>query len=203
MKELIRFCFTTTDASGERLTSDGWRVWVNGEDIYLTAKSVGDKWKVSLHGDKAWRLAVTREHHRKPDSVWQDPDRAPWKFAPTEFMNGVRRTFAVAVTRSALLPSRPATPKERVLEVPDRWDVLTIVYLWTTEGQASLAEREDLFAGPLEMAGGRQLWLTATCEKLPHGVSEPPSLSAMIEPLWPEKHGVSVPGLLGRGVRLG
>lgn len=203
MKQLIRFCFVATSAEGERLTSGGWRVWVNKDDIYLTAKSVADRWKVSLHGDRAWRLAVTREHHGQPDSVWRDPDRAPWKFSPTEFVDGIRQTFAVGVTRGALLPSPSADRHEQEVKVPDRWDVLGVVYLWTTEGQASLADREDLFAGPLEMAGGRRLWLTAVCEKLPAGDPEPPSVSTMIEPLWPEKHGVPVPGLLVRGVHVG
>jgi hypothetical protein len=99
----------------------GWRLWAHGEDTYLTATSFGHVWKVSLHGDAAWRMAVTQEHWNSPERLWTGEDRAPWKFEPVPFKDGGRMAFAIAVARGALfqggLPSR-VTP----ISVNDRWN---------------------------------------------------------------------------------
>src|SRR5687768_13810239 len=105
MKQIVRFRFGIDEGENAALVSAGWRLWVNGEDTYLTAKSLDGTWKLSLHGDAAWRLAVTKEHQQQAERpVWMDTDRAPWKFEPTPWAQGRRLAFVVAVARGALMP---------------------------------------------------------------------------------------------------
>ncbi|MCW2587282.1 MAG: UDP-N-acetylmuramoyl-tripeptide--D-alanyl-D-alanine ligase [Frankiales bacterium] len=45
----VRFAFTIPDGAHAGLTNGGWRLWVRGEDTYLTNRAFGDVWKLSLH----------------------------------------------------------------------------------------------------------------------------------------------------------
>lgn len=82
------------------MTAEGWRLWVHGDDTYVADKATGARWKTSLHGDVAWRLAVTQEAMaRDAAPIPPGMDRAPWKFDPPPFANGGRLAFFVAATR--------------------------------------------------------------------------------------------------------
>lgn len=107
-EQKVGFAFTITeDGPSQGLTSGPWRVKVTKNDVYIYAKELGDKWKTSLHGDSAWRTAVTSETHRSDTPILPpDEDRAPWKYTPTEFKNGVRLAFVLACTRG-LLATQP------------------------------------------------------------------------------------------------
>ena len=201
--ERVRFGFRIEDGPNTGLCCGGWRVWTHGDTTYITAKSLGDTWKTSLHGEGPWQHAVTKEHlHDAERPVWSEPDRAPWKFQPPPYVDGKRVAFVVAVTRAALLPGE-LDPSEHVITVEDRWDRLTSVFVWMTEPGIAFDE-PGLFAGPLLLTTGCRVWLEQNQEAL-DGKTEPetPCVGVMIEPMNPETHDVVAPGFLLRGVRWG
>lgn len=199
-RQRLRFAFTLTEGPNAGLSCSGWRLWVNREDTYITAKSLEGKWKTSLHGDEAWQHAVTIEHLRSPNPVYNRPDRAAWKFTPTVFQNGGRLAFVIAVTRGALLP-QTADAREHHIPVADRWDQVTKACVWMTEPDVDFASAM-LLGGPLRLASGRRVWLAYGVEMLPGGNEpEEPCIGAMVQPMSPEADGVAAPGLLLRGVR--
>jgi hypothetical protein len=202
-KKKLRFAFTIPAGPNAGLTSGSWRVWTNGEDTYIAAAALGHMWKASLHGDIAWRIAVTSENVLSDDPVlpsWHD--RAPWKFAPTKFAEGRRLAFAIGVLRGALGPY-PLDVKDLHIAVDDRWDQVTVGYIWMTEPGVDLGQVSRLVGDPLSLASGRRVWLVAGTEEIPGGEPEPQAAGSMIEPRLPETHEVSAPGFLVRGVHLG
>jgi hypothetical protein len=177
-------------------------MWTHRDSVYLTATSFGGVWKTSLHGDGPWRLAVTAEHLRSPERVVPPGmPRAPWTFEPTPFVNGVRRAFAVAVARGALRPV-PLDPRETHIAVDDRWDRITVAYVSVTLPRTQF-DPPRLIAPPAPLDGGRLAWLWARSETAPAADPEPPPAGAIVEPRLPETHGVTVPGLLVRGLNMG
>ena len=87
MTNRLRYAFAITRGPNAGLGCGGWRIWTHNEDTYITAKSVGDKWKASLHADASWRVAITIEHEQSGnDPILPGAHRnAPWEFTPTEF----------------------------------------------------------------------------------------------------------------------
>lgn len=201
-KRRVRFAFRITSGPNAGLGSAGWRVWTHGNSIYMNSVSTGGRWKLSLHGDVAWRYAQTAEdQHSETPTLPAGHERAVWTFTPTPFEDGVRRAFAIAITRAALLPCA-VDPKEAVLEVEDRWDRLVTLFLEVTLPGVELTTSRRVIAEPLALSDGRRLWLTLGSEPL-DGQPEPQAVSAMIEPVAPETHGVAFPGVMVRGVRIG
>lgn len=199
-RHALRFAFTIAEGQHARLSCSGWRLWVHGDDTYITTKNLGGIWKASLHGDSAWRVAITRENAESRNPMYPGPGRAPWTFEPTSFHEGRRLAFAIAVARGSLMPQE-LDGTETQIRVEDRWDQLTIAYVWMTEPNVRLAT-ERLVGGPLPLRIGRQVWLTAGTERLPAIDPEPVPISQMIEPLTPETDGVNAPGFVVRGVHL-
>jgi hypothetical protein len=200
-RQKVPFTFQIVDGPNTGLNSGGFRVWVNGNDTYIASKEIGGKWKASLHDDEAWRLAQTSEDVNSDSPVLPaGHDRALWKFTPPEFVEGKRRSFAVGATRGSLLPLAPDR-KALVVTIPDRWDTIGMVYVWMTLPGVDFDDR-GLLADPMTLANGRRVWVTARIEPIDEIDPEPLPVSAMIEPLWPEEHGVPCPGMLLRGVHL-
>lgn len=163
--ERVRFGFRIHGGPNDGLCSAGWRVWAHGDTTYVTAKSLGDTWKTSLHGEGPWQHAVTKDHLRDADRpVWSEPDRAAWRFAPPPYVDGRRLAFAVAVTRAALLPGE-LEPSEHVIAVEDRWDRLTSAFVWMTQPGVNF-DAPGLFAGPLLLTTGCRVWLQQNQEAL-------------------------------------
>jgi hypothetical protein len=105
-RQVVRFTFVCETDTGERLTGGSWRVRVNGEDTYITHRSLGGTWKASLHGDVSLQLAATKEAMRGDSPpLPANHDRAIWKFTSTPFECGRGRAFVVAVARGGLLPT--------------------------------------------------------------------------------------------------
>lgn len=200
-REKIRFAFTIAEGPNAGITCGGWRVSVHGEGTYISSTAVGGIWKTSLHGDAAWRLAVTKEHFASSTSVYNGPDRAPWKFQPTKFVSGKRLAYAIGVFRHALRPES-IDPKEVQIAVNDSWNELTVAYIWMTEpGVELLSDR--LVGGPLLLKSRRSVWVTAGVEEIGDMKPEPVARSTFAEPVSPEVNGVLAPGVLVRGVHVG
>lgn len=202
----LRFAFTIPSGPNAGWTLAGWRLWVSGEETYITAKTVGGVWKTSLHGDVAWRHAMTREHvesGRLP-LLQGSEDRATWKFSPTPFIDGTRLAFVVAAARSCLRPGK-LDAREAQIAVEDRWDRLHVAKVWMTEARADtgLAEHPRLLGDPFALSNGRRVWVTADAEAVASAEPEPVADSVILKPLWPEEHDVAAPGLLAVGARWG
>lgn len=158
-------------------------------------------------GDESWRLAHTSEDVNGTSPVLPaGHDRAPWKFTPPEFVEGKRRSFAVAATRGSRrhvggCSRYPETRSRTSSGFPDRWDTIGMVYVWMTLPGVDFDD-PGLLAEPMTLASGRRVWVTARIEPVDAIDPEPLPVSAMIEPLWQEEHGVPCPGMLLRGVHL-
>lgn len=200
-RDRVRFAFTIADGPNAGLSCGGWRLWVHGDSTYLTGTSVGGIWKASLHGDIAWRYAATREHMRSDRPVLPGHDRVQWTFTPPPFVSGGRLAFAIAATRGALRREQLDT-REVHIRVHDRWDQVTVAYVYMTEPSVDFRPSR-LVAGPLALSNDRRVWLTAGTEGVAPIEAESIPVSVMVEPKWPEQHGVAAPGLVLRGVHLG
>jgi len=199
-KPKIRFAFTIAEGPNAGLTSGSWRVWVSKEDTYIAAAEIGGMWKCSLHGDDAWQWAITQEEAASDDPVWVGADRAPWKYKPPPFLNGHRLAFVICTFRHALLP-RDIDPHDVHIRVEDRWDQVTLACIRMTEPGFTVSD-DRIIGGPLALASGRQVWVTAKTEPLPGGEPEPQAISSMLEPAIPGAHDVAAPGVFHRGVHV-
>ena len=61
----------------------------------------------------------------------------------------------IAVTRHSLI-RRPLNPKDTIIEVADRWDRMTALYVLMTEPGVALASNTRV-GGPLPLISGRQV----------------------------------------------
>ncbi len=195
-------CFTIQSGPNAGLTLSGWRLQVRKEDTYIIAKTVGGIWKTSLHGDVAWRHAMTREHVDSGAPPQLTGDRAAWRFTPTEYVNGQRLAFVVATARSCFRPETLDT-REAQIPVEDRWDRLYLAKVWMTEAGSDkdLSTHPDLLGDPFTMSSGRRVWLTFDVEETTAVPAEPIADSVILLPQWPEKRSVFAPGLLAVGAR--
>lgn len=113
-KDVVRFIL------GTRLSPKSlvWRMWVTGNEIYLSASAMGKIFKFSLHSARAlngpedWRIALTSEINKTPERVM-----LRW-FRPPEIIPGY--TMAVGVLVSPIPPAKPFVTRiitdERVIE---------------------------------------------------------------------------------------
>jgi hypothetical protein len=197
----IRFAFRISCGENAGLGIGQYRVWCHADDTYIADAGV-TSWKVSLHGDVAWRMAETSESHRSDQTrLPRSTDRAPWKFTPTVFEDGQRLAFVVAATRGSLR-RHDAPERYETIEVRDRWDVLTKANVWMTQPGVSVPA-SDLRVGPvLDLANGNRVWVTPGREPIEAITPEPPPTSGIVEPQVPEKDGVTAPGVILRGLNV-
>ncbi len=201
-KQQLRYAFTIRDGVNAFKTRGPWKISVNREDIYITAAEFAGTWKVSLHGDEAWRIALQKENYLSASPLLpRGTDLAVWRFPPTPFVNGRRKAFAIMAMWSALL-SRPRRQKDVHIEVDDRWDIATVAYVWMTVPGVDLNEPR-IVGEPLTLGSGRRVWLTARVEDVPGGVPEAEADGVLAEPRLPEQHGTSCAGYLLRGLFVG
>jgi hypothetical protein len=196
----LRYAFVITTGPNVGLRVGGWRLWTHHEDTYVAVK--GNPWKASLHADASWRVAVTSEHQSSGQLPVVPGGRATsWEFTPTRFEGGGRLAFVIAVFRNALLEQQ-IDPKDTLIEVADRWDRLTAIYVWMTEPGVTL-DATAIVGGPLPLTSGRRVWVTAGEEDITPSDPEPVAAGAFIEPLGPGKDDVAAPGFLVRGMNFG
>jgi len=201
---MTRFTFSIIEGPNAGHSCGGWRIWTNNEDTYITAKSIGHAWKVSLHGDRCWRMAATKEHvENSPAPLVASRDEVVFKFTPTTFdEHGVRLAFVVAVLRGALRPEQLHN-KESQLRVEDRWDRITKASVWMTEVGITDLQVDRRIAGPLPLASGRNVWVSAGSEPIAPTDPEPIPATSIIRPMRPEVDDVNCPGLMVVGAHLG
>ncbi len=193
-KARIEFGFTIRNGTNICLTSGTWRVWVRKEDAYIAPTKLGGMWKCSLRGDL--------EHPSSRNPVSRRLNRSLWKFVPTPFVNGRRLAFVVCTFRDALL--RDFVDQNAMhVAVEDRWDQVNLGCVWMTEPHTDISSTDEcLLGGPLVLASGRRVWVTAKTESISGGKPEPQAIASIIEPTILGAHGVAAPGVIHRGVRL-
>lgn len=210
-KTVLRFAFEL-DGQEDRahgLRLPGWRVFSRGNDVYITTTSLGSTLKVSLHDEdhyrheRPWLLAYTKEHMRSDRPLWpRERGRTVHRFRPTEFHDGLRRAFAVGVTRGCFRPANKVT-KESAVAVPDRLDALTVVNVLMTEDYTPPPDWELVTTASLPLTNGRHVWLGSNVEQIGPGEAEPIPDGNIIQIRDPDEHGVACPGFLLRPFRVG
>ncbi|WCS17760.1 hypothetical protein MML61_23750 [Mycobacterium marinum] len=199
-RERLRYAFAITRGKNAGLGCGGWRIWTHCEDTYIAAK--GNPWKASLHADESWRVAVTSEHVASGKLPVVPGGRATsWEFEPTVFSGGGRLAFAVAVTRNALV-QLDIDPQETVIEVADRWDRLTLLYLWMTEAGVTLESPGPILGGPLPLSSGRRVWVTAGEENIASCEPVPVPAGQIVMLKSPGEDDVASPGFLVCGLNI-
>lgn len=196
----LRYAFAITTGPNAGLGLGGWRIWTHREDTYVAMK--GNPWKASLHADASWRVAITAEHQTSGKPPLVPGGRATsWEFTPTPFEEGGRLAFVIATYRNALRPIRPDL-KDTLIEVADRWDRLTAIYVWMTEAGIEL-ETTAPVVGPLPLDSGRHVWVTTGYQTITPSRPEPVPDAVIVEPRTPGHDDVTAPGFLVRGANFG
>jgi len=102
-------------------SSDVWRIWNAGDDVYLAPRAKGGDFKISLHHSGTWRLAFTSEYSRLMHKLgtW-DADRCLETIErPAEHATGFTRAVWMYFPDSELRISR--SPQQRpkpIVQIP-------------------------------------------------------------------------------------
>jgi hypothetical protein len=123
-KELAVVRFAVGQPDGPQ--SSVWRLWVDGNDVYISQRDLTSVKKVSLHESGIWRYAWTAEFVAKaPPFLAPGQDRATdkWDRTTLEFLPGVTRAFDILVPASEVTMPKHAEPaavsgKKKIVWVP-------------------------------------------------------------------------------------
>ena len=160
-KNTIRFAVGTP----ENPQSWIWRLWVQGDEVYLGTKNALHVFKVSLHKSGIWRIAFVKELKREDEAT--DRVIVRWK-KPEEFAPGWTPSIAVLV--SSIKPSRPFNKvkieDERIVWFPEPADgrrALFKILISSPEMMESDFKKVlisgDRLAGTLTKKNGEKVWL--------------------------------------------
>ncbi len=160
-KDTIRFAVGTP----ENPQSWIWRLWVQGDEVYLGAKNALQAFRVSLHKSGIWRIAFVKELKREDET--SDRVIVRWK-KPDEFTPGWTPSIAVLV--SSIKPSRPFNKvkmeDERIVWFPQPAEgkraLFKILISSSTMTESDLKKiliSGDKLAGTLGKKNGERVWL--------------------------------------------
>lgn len=92
-------------------STNSWRIWVQGDDVYIKCRDNFRELKVSLHASGIWRLGFTEEFIRsRPDFLPDGKDRV-WKKWRPSFTDPKRPVIGFQVV--ALTPTLYLNPQDR------------------------------------------------------------------------------------------
>ena len=137
--------------------TNSWRVWTQGEDVYVKCRDNFAELKASLHASGNWRFGFIKEFaDSRPDLIPPEQDRVWTKWQPT-FGNGVR--YVVGLQIVALTPTlylgrsdRGSWPNSVVfVEPPDAADHMSVVSVAVVEGHRALRMREGVRGAVIAM----------------------------------------------------
>lgn len=160
-KDTIHFAVGTPDDPQSWV----WRLWVQGDEIYLGAKNALQAFKVSLHKSGIWRIAFVKELKREDEA--NDRVIVKWK-KPYEFAPGWTPSIAVVV--SSIKPHRPFSKikieDERIIWLPEPMEGKRLVFkilISTSEmSEVDLKQvliSDDRLIGSLIKTNGEKAWL--------------------------------------------
>ena len=167
-KDTIRFAVGTP----ENPQSWIWRLWVQGDEVYLGAKNTLQAFKVSLHKSGIWRIAFVKELKREDETT--DRVIVRWN-KPEEFAPGWIPSIAVLI--SSIKPSRPFSKvrmeDERIVwfpEPPDGKRALFKILISSPEMTESDLKKVlisgDRLVGTLTKKNGERVWLVLRKDNL-------------------------------------
>ena len=111
---VVRFAVGTP----QNLQSLIWRMWVQGDEVYIGARNALTSFKVSLHKSNIWRIAFVAELERED----KDSDRVIIKWnRPEEFAPGW--TTSIGILVSSVQAQRPFG-QENVNDTRVKWFAL-------------------------------------------------------------------------------
>ena len=168
-KPPIRIAVGTPDG----VSSNSWRIWVQGMDIYVSCRDNFQEFKVSLHASGIWRVAFT-EHALKSrsDLLKPDSDRVISRRTPdlTDTKKAVIGFQIVVLGKGLYLqPSqRTKWPKSIAFIEPPTTEkemaVLSIVVVPTTQDLVMPAGTRGSVIGKLPLGDDRTVQLVVTHE---------------------------------------
>lgn len=156
------------------LSSNSWRLWVRGHDVYVACRDNFREFKVSLHASGIWRLGFTETFAKaRPDIVPSDRDRAWTKWRPTfDANNRLAIGFQVAVHLSSLYlrpRERRKWPREVVfIEHAGSESILTLMSACVVLGERPLVFAPGTYGAVvaiLPMGADRTVQLVASHEE--------------------------------------
>jgi hypothetical protein len=142
-----------------------WRMWVNGDDVYLGARNALKAFKVSLHRSNIWRVAFVEELRR--DNPETDRVIIKWQ-RPEEFAPGW--TPSIGILISSIDAKRPF--KKRTIEdtriqwfsSPTKGRKFIFKILFSKSGTSEIDFKKvtiagDKLVGKLMKKSGEAVWL--------------------------------------------
>jgi hypothetical protein len=138
--QVLRFAVGTPTG----LRSGTWRLWVprGKSDVYLSRRTFGRNWKVSLHNPGPWQLALTSEYLARPDAL---------ELAPPDNPRGIIE-FARPLPRKRLAPcARAFTIVVPWLEVVPRTGEDVGAVIWADSPLEGSCVQFDLIFVPPEL----------------------------------------------------
>jgi hypothetical protein len=159
--------------AGDGRQSSVWRIWVptGKSDVYVAARSIAGKLKVSLHSSGVWREGFTREFSENPGSFALPPgDRARQKWRrPAEFAPGLTMAYQVLIPESELWRSANiANPSDVLWERPagrGQETVFSVILMRSeavgVEGWPSRDAMATRLIARFGLANGETCWLVA------------------------------------------
>lgn len=168
-KSPIRFAVGTPDG----ISSNSWRVWVRGEDIYVSCRDNFKELKISLHASGVWRVAFTEQaFSSNPDLFSVNGDRVLQRYNPdlTE-RNRAVIGFQIVILNTGLYLNkehRKKWPNSIVFIEPPLSDkdmsVLSIVVVTSTEYITVPENVRGVVIGKLNLGHDKTVQLVVTHE---------------------------------------
>jgi hypothetical protein len=162
-RKTLRFAVGTP----EEYRSAIWRLWVQGDDVYLATRTMTQFIKLSLHRSGIWRLAWTEESSMKAQGSYNRVEQR-WQ-RPAEFRLGWTQGPAVIVPNSGIWkPFQRALDQEKI---PVHWSSIpqpgqkyhfTVLFARSQAPQNSwqtVVRSDDSLLGVLDLRNGDKIVL--------------------------------------------
>ena len=161
-------------------STNSWRVWTQGQDVYVKCRDNLREIKVSLHASGIWRVGFAGDFIRtRPDFLPEGQDRV-WKKWHPSFTEAKRTIIGIQLV--ALTPTLHLGPKDRrswptsvvFIEPSANRDRMTVLSVAVVQSRNMLRMSEDTHGAVvavLPLGEERSVQLVATYEE-PGNVNE-------------------------------
>lgn len=199
--------------SPQEMTTNSWRVWAQGDDVYVACRDALKEFKVSLHASGVWRVAYTESAiANRPELVGLGQDRVWTKWAPPEDADSrCVVAFQIAFPAgTAYLPQagRKVSRPEILIPFPGDSSLMAVVSVCVcpTSEPATSSDTPLTVLGILSLSKGRSAQLVLTRDEaapLVDGLRETFEGAATGGKMWPPPKGLGVffmHGVRGGGI---
>jgi hypothetical protein len=162
-----------------------WRFWSNKDDVYVAARNVAGRYKLSLHASGQWITAFTKESGLVNE---KDQRRITEGARPQPIGSGWTEAPFISIPRIDEKHDLPAPgeldAKASWLPAPRTGHVVLLGLLYSEHGEIRPAEAsgQDIHdVGHLDLESGERVWITRSEKQLAQDAIE--ELRAQREPL--------------------